>query len=237
MSLDGDSRARTLLPAASLALSTLAASLLVVGVGWLFPEPATALRSADPGLSAHVGGAPGQVHLDFGQAGVPGSMTTRVTVLSPDDEDLARGPALSSPDGIDQPIAPPRERGAYQVSYDVALLDGSVASGQYWFWYSPTASASSSRLESPALLGLLIALAVALTAGLLAPGPRARRPLRVPAQRSGSPSPATTASRVPVQRSRARHDGFSPPGSSPRARPTSEPPPAEPSSPGPPRNV
>ncbi|MET0999301.1 MAG: copper resistance protein CopC [Marmoricola sp.] len=243
--LDGNNRARTVQRRAPLALTALAALAVVVllaGFVWLLPEPPTALRSADPDLSAHVGRAPDQVRLGFGQPGVPGSITTRVTVLSPDDEDLARGPALPSPDGIHQPIAPLRERGAYQVAYEVQLLDGDVARGQYWFWYAPSASGSTTRLESPALLGLLIALAAALAAGLLTPGRRAQPPVSVPAQRTGSPSPGPRPHPVPVQRSRERHDGLSSPGTSPRARPTpgappAEPTPAEPTQPVPPRNV
>ncbi len=235
--VDGHSRARTFLPGASLALTALAIAVLVAGLAWLLPEPPTALRSAEPDLSAHLGRAPDRVRLSFGQAGVPGSITTRVTVLGPDDEDLARGPALPSSDGIHQPIAPPRQRGAYQVAYEVQLLDGDVVSGQYWFWYAPTASGSTSRLESPVLLGLLIALAAALAAGLLAPGRRRQPPVKVPAQRADSPTPTTSTHPVPVQRSRESHGGFSPPGSSPRARPAPGPPPTEPTRRVPPRNL
>jgi len=231
--IDRDSRARTALPRAAVVLAALTISVGIAGSVWLLPEPPTSLRSAQPDLSAHVGRAPEQVRLGFGQAAVPGS-GTKVTVLSPDDENLARGPALPSSDGISQSVAPLRERGAYQVAYEVQLLDGDVARGQYWFWYAPDASGSISRPESPALLGLLVALAAALAAGLLAPGRRRPRPVSVPAQRTGSPSPTSSTQPVPAQRSRDSHGGHSPPGSSPRARPT---PPAEPARPIPRRHV
>lgn len=204
----------------------LATTLAVAAAAWVLqPEGAATLQSAQPDRSAHVGRAPDRVRLDFVPAPAPGSLA-EVVVLSPQDQNLARGPVLTTPGGVTQTIGPLRGRGAYQVVYEVPLVDGEVATGQYWFWYAPTASGSGSRLQSPALLGLLIAAAAALLAGLLAPGRARRYAVHVPAQRPGSTTSTTSPTTitagsphpVPAQRSRDHHEGLSPPGS-PRREP------------------
>jgi len=216
---------------AILALLTLCAA-----ASWVLqPEQSAGLRSARPEPSAHVGRAPERVRLDFAASPAPGAVA-EVVVLSPQDENLASGPDLVTPDGVTQPVAPLDGRGAYQVAYTVPLADGSVSTGQYWFWYAPTASGSSARLESPVLLGLLVAVISALLAGLLAPGRPLRHAVHVPAQRIGSATstPGTSTNPVPTQRSRDRHDGLSPPGG-PRRSPAPGQAAPEPTSTRPPR--
>ena len=192
------------------------AVLAIAAAAWLLqPEGSAGLRSAQPDRSAHVGRAPDEVRLDFTAPPAPGYLA-EVVVLGPQDENLARGPAVTTPGGIAQPVAPLGGRGAYQVVYEVPLVTGEVASGRYWFWYSPTASGSTSRLSSPALLGVLLAAAAALLAGLLAPRRSRAYAVPVPAQRAGSSTGSSTGSArahpVPAQRSRDRHEGLSPPG-------------------------
>ena len=172
---------------------------------WVLQSPddrQAGLQSAQPSRSDHVGRAPEQVRLSFGQAPVPGTRT-RVVVLSPKDTNLARGPASASSAAVSQRVAPLRERGAYQVSYEVQLVDGSVSRGQYWFWYAPNTSASSSWLASIELWALSLVAAALLALTL------ARRRTRKPVE-------VVHSSPVPAQRSRDHHEGVSPPGSRPR---------------------
>src|SRR5680860_1753815 len=115
------------------------ASLGIAALVWVLQPPADAqgaLRSALPGPSAHLERAPELVRLNLGRPPAPGSRT-KVVVLSPTDENLARGPVSSSALGLSQRLAPPREPGAYQVYYEVVSVDGHVTSGRYWFWYAP----------------------------------------------------------------------------------------------------
>jgi methionine-rich copper-binding protein CopC len=206
----GSSRVRTTVRAASLALAVLA----IAAWAWVLqaPEDAqAALVEAQPSRSAHLGHAPEQVRLSFAQAPAADSRS-KVTVLSPKDENLARGRAVSSSVGVSQQVAAPREQGAYQVTYEVQLADGKVARGEYWFWYAPNAPGSRSWLQSPLLQGIAF---VALAAVLLALGPRRKTAALVSARRA----PVTTnvaPITVPAQRSPQDHEGLSPPGSRPR---------------------
>ena len=217
-------------------VSVLVAVLGVAASVWaLQPAEPAGLQSARPDRSAHLERAPDEIRLDFAAAPAPGSLA-EVAVLSPGDANLARGPVTSSAGGASQAVADLRERGAYQVVYEVPLVDGDVARGQYWFWYTPGASGSSSRLESPALLGLLIAMAAALAAGLLAPGRARTSAVRIPAQRTESPVPTTSTHQVPAQRSRDSHEGISHPGRA-RSGPGRSPRADQPTTPVPPREV
>ncbi len=182
------------------------AALGLAASAWALQSPEdtqTGLQSAQPDPSAHLGRTPEQVRLSFGQAPATGSRST-VVVLGPQDENLARGPVALSSTAVSQRVAPLRERGAYQVSYEVQLVDGSVSRGQYWFWYAPKASASSSLLGSTELSALSLVAAAALLALALA----RRRTRRTIDAMSSSP--------VPAQRSRDHHEGVSPPGRRPR---------------------
>ena len=172
---------------------------------WVLQSPEDAhagLQSAQPSRSAHLERAPEQVRLSFGQAAVPGART-KVVVLSPRDSDLARGQATSSAAGVSQRVAPPRERGAYQVSWEVQLIDGSVSKGQYWFWYAPNTSGSGSWLGSTVLSALALAAAAMLA-------------LAFTRRRTHTLVEVVKSSPVPAQRSRDHHDGVSPPGRRPR---------------------
>ena len=178
------------------------AALGLAASAWVLQSPEDAhagLQSAQPSRSAHLERAPDQVRLDFGQTPVPGSRT-KVVVLSPGDANLARGPASASSAAVSQRVAPLRERGAYQVSYEVQLVDGSVSTGQYWFWYAPGTSGSGSWLGSTGLAFLSLLAAAVLALAL------ARR-------RTRKAVAIVSSARVPAQRSRDRHAGVSPPGS------------------------
>ena len=184
------------------------AALGLAASAWVLQSPEDAqagLQSAQPSRSDHVGRAPEQVRLSFGQAPVPGTRT-RVVVLSPQDTNLARGPASASSAAVSQRVAPLRERGAYQVSYEVQLVDGSMSRGQYWFWYAPNTSASSSWLGSTGLWALSLVAAALLALAL------ARR-------RTHQTLEVVQSSPVPAQRSRDHHEGVSSPGSRPRLGP------------------
>lgn len=199
--------------------------VLVVALGiaaalWFLQSPDHAqseLRSAQPSVSAHLERAPEHVRLGFAEAPAPDARA-RIMVLSPEDEDLAVGPASTDIAGVSQPVAALEERGAYQVSYEVPMADGSVSRGQYWFWYSP-ASRTPPWLAVPVLPG--IALAV-LAAVLMAIGRRRKALAQVPARMTAVPLDVT-ASPVPAQRTPRNHEGVSPPGNRPRPSPVTEP--------------
>ncbi len=209
---NGNSRVRAIRQRVCVIAVVLAVGALL----WILQSPQeaqVALRTAQPSVSAHLGSAPEQVRLGFDQA--PASdARAKVMVLSPEDENLALGPATTSLDGVSQRVAALEEQGAYQVSYEVALADGSVSRGQYWFWYAPSSSGPLGGLSAPALSGLAL---VALAAALRTVAKRRKTLALVPARRT----PVTT-SPVPAQRSRQNHEGLSPPGSRPRPSPAPE---------------
>src|SRR5680860_1553762 len=198
------------------------ASLGIAALVWVLQPPADAqgaLRSALPGPSAHLERAPELVRLNLGRPPAPGSRT-KVVVLSPTDENLARGPVSSSALGLSQRLAPPREPGAYQVSYEVVSVDGHVTSGRYWFWYAPHQSGSGSGLAAPGLLVLTMVVADLAVALLVRRRKTKKVALGAPQQRPAA-TPTPEAHGVPAQRSPHNHEGLSPPRS--RPRPSSEP--------------
>lgn len=203
-------------------------SVVALGVGaslWMLPSPGeaqVALRTAQPSVSAHLGSAPEQVRLGFSQA--PASEArAKVMVLSPEDDNLALGPASTSLAGVSQRVAALRESGAYQVSYEVPLADGSVSRGAYWFWYAPNASGSLAWLQSPVLPGIAL---LGFAAALVAIGRRRRTldlvPTQHPAAIRGVTASPVTASPVPMQRRPRDHEGASPSGRRPRPDPAPE---------------
>jgi MYXO-CTERM domain-containing protein len=208
--LRGDTRLRSSGRALCVVLAALGMLASVRAVQTREEAPA-ALQAAQPNRSAHLFRAPEQVRLSFGQSPAPGS-PAEVAVLSPKDRNLARGQASTSSVGVSQTLAPLRERGAYQVVYEVRLVDGNLSRGEYWFWYAPSSGARS-WLSSPGPPGLaLIAVAAALFA--------LRRRRKTVVLNSARTAPTTTnvaTKQVPAQRSPQHHEGLSP-GSHPRPR-------------------
>jgi methionine-rich copper-binding protein CopC len=207
MTFDHISRGRRgLVRGAALLLGALALVALV----WLVRSPADvpgALQAASPASDAHLAKTPGSVQLDFGRLSVDGSRAT-VAVVGPDDVDLARGAASTNGSTVLQRVAPPQQRGAYQVSYHLVAADGHATSGRYWFWYAPHASAWASAPWSTA--GVLLGLMALATIGLALVGNR--RAVPVP---PGPPLPLV----VPAQRNRDNHEGVSVPGRGPGRSP------------------
>lgn len=187
------------------------AALATTALVWLMNSPAEppVLQSAQPAPGAKLGRAPDQVLLRFAESAVPGAHTT-VVVLSPKDKNLARGQATPSAVGVSQRVAPARDRGAYQVSYEVVSPDGQVTRGSYWFSYTPTSGSVPTWLGFPALV--LLAAVAALVIALL----QRRRKTITP--RAPAHVAATTSHPVPAQRSRDHHEG----PSVRRPRPASE---------------
>jgi methionine-rich copper-binding protein CopC len=191
--------------------SLVLAVLAIAASVWLAVSPADApdaLASAQPAPGARLHRAPDQVVLRFARATAPGARTT-VVVLSPEDENLARGRAAPSTGGVARQVTPLRERGAYQVSYEVVSPGGQTVRGSYWFFYAAAPGPVPTWLGLPALV--LMAAGAALAIALLQRRRVASAVLPTPASAG-----ATVSRPVPAQRSRDQHEGLSPPGRRPR---------------------
>jgi methionine-rich copper-binding protein CopC len=189
-------------------------AVAVLAVIWLQRSPSgpdPTLGSAFPAPGSRLDTAPEQVQLRLPEATVADAVTT-VAVIGPDDVNLARGAATTNLDGVTQRLTPPRDRGAYQVAYEVTGPDGQTMRGSYWFTYTPAAASIPGWLGFPAFL---LVVGGAVVVALLQRRPRVSSAAPDPLPLT-PPSAAAESSPVPAQRTRANHEGISPPGRRPR---------------------
>jgi methionine-rich copper-binding protein CopC len=204
---------RSWLPAVTL-LAVAVLAVAVLAVIWLQRSPSgpdPTLGSAFPAPGSRLDSAPEQVQLRLPEATMADAVTT-VAVIGPDDVNLARGAATTNLDGVTQRLTPLRDRGAYQVAYEVTRPDGETTRGSYWFSYTPAAGSIPGWLGFPAFL---LVVGGAVVVALLQRRPRVSSAAPDPLPLT-PPSAAAESSVVPAQRTRANHEGISPPGRRPR---------------------
>lgn len=137
-------------------------------------EAHTGLQSASPAPRAHLGSAPSQIQLLFGQPAIT-SPGTRLVVTSPSGTQLTVGPIYSSAEGIAARLRASRETGRYQVSFAVVSVDGHVTTGAYPFWVTHS-NAHGSKSGLPVNLWLPLLLTVIGLTGLIGAKARLRTP-------------------------------------------------------------